>query len=96
MVWEYCDIWNKWWILTGYSEKLSNFGLTDSSFYGMSKFGHFLSLCTGKRNKRAAGDYDPGEEITDDDLQAYPEFRQDNLFTPTNVRVAVIFFSFSK
>ena len=69
--------------------KLCNFSLTISSFCGIDSMSKFLPLCTGKRNKRAAGDFDPDEEITDDDLQAFPEFQQDNLFTPTDVSIAV-------
>ena len=57
-----------------------------------------MSRRTGKRNKRAAGDIDPDidpdEEITDENLQAYPEFRQDNLFTPINVSVKSNLFLF--
>ena len=53
-----------------------------------------MSHETGKRNKRAAGDIDPDEEITDENLQAYPEFRQDNLFTPTYVSVTSNLFLF--
>lgn len=53
-----------------------------------------LSLRTGKRNKREAGDIDPDEQITDENLQVYPEFQQDGLFTPTNVSVTVNLFLF--